>query len=65
MEITTDGRPHGQVSLDDKAGFQSRDVRLHDVTSLTLVVTAAYPGQGGGHAVAIRELQFFELKTDH
>lgn len=63
MEITTDGKPHGQVSFDDKADFQHERVALRNVSSITLIVTAAYPGQGGGHALAIRELQFFEFKV--
>jgi hypothetical protein len=63
IQITTDGKPHGQVSFDDKADFQHARVSLHNVSSITLVVTAAYPGQGGHHAIAIRELQFFEFKV--
>jgi len=63
MQITTDGKAHGQVSFDDKADFQHKTVHLRNVSSITFVVTAAYPGQGGGHAIAIRELQFFSLQA--
>jgi len=63
MEITANGKAHGQVSFDDKADFQSKTVHLSNVTSITLVIAAVYPGQGSGHAVAIRELQFSELKV--
>lgn len=63
IQITTDGKPHGQVSFDDKADFQPKRVNLRNVSSITLVITAAYPGQGGGHAIAIRELQFFSFQV--
>jgi ribosomal protein L40E len=60
FDITIDGKPSGQISFDDKADFQVKGVNLKNVTSLTFVVTAAYPGQDKGHALAIRELQFFK-----
>lgn len=60
--LTVSGRSAGQVGFDDTADFQHRSVRLHDVSSVTLVITAAYPGQAG-RALAIRELQFFTLQA--
>jgi hypothetical protein len=62
MQITADGKPQGQLSFDDKPDFQAKGVKLRNVTSITLVITAAYPGQKA-HMVAIRELQFFSLKV--
>jgi len=46
------------VAFDDKADFQAKKVHLRNVTSITLVITATYQGQGKGTAVAIREVQF-------
>ncbi|HEY3713810.1 MAG TPA: zinc-ribbon domain-containing protein [Jatrophihabitantaceae bacterium] len=63
MEITTDGKPSGRVAFDDKADFQTKKVHLRNVTSITLVITAAYQGQGKGKAVAIREVQFSAFQT--
>ncbi len=59
VNVTADGKPGGQISFTDKADFQNSSVTLRQVRSVTLVVTASYPGQKG-HAVAIRELQFFQ-----
>ncbi|CAN5548340.1 zinc ribbon domain-containing protein [soil metagenome] len=62
ITVTADGKPAGQISFEDKADFQNAALALRGVTTVTFVVTASYPGQAG-HAVAVRELQFFELQS--
>lgn len=61
LTITADGKPVGSVTVKDQADFQTAKITMRHVTTVTVVVTAAFPGQAG-KALAIRELQFFELE---
>lgn len=55
------GRPEF-ITFTDQSGFETQTVALHDVTSVTLTITSEYDGQQG-QSVAIRELQFSELRV--
>jgi len=58
IEVSATGAARFDISFDDVAGFQNRAVNLHGVTTITLLFKDVYPGQKG-HAVAVREVQFF------
>lgn len=60
LTVTADGKPAGQITVKDKADFQTAKIKLRGVTRLTVVITSSFPGQKG-NAVALRELQFFQL----
>ncbi|MEV4555615.1 zinc ribbon domain-containing protein [Kitasatospora sp. NPDC049285] len=59
--IAAEGHPAVELTFDDAADFQTRGLNLHGVTTVTVTVEDVYPGQQG-HALAVRELQFFTLK---
>lgn len=61
LEVTVPGADPVRIGLDDTADFQQRPLRLRGVRTLTVRVVEVYPGQQG-HAVALREVQFFVSK---
>ncbi|HZP54868.1 NADase-type glycan-binding domain-containing protein [Actinocrinis sp.] len=58
LVVTAAGGSPETLSFDDSADFQSRGATLRHVTSVTITVKDAYPGQKQ-HDLAIRDLEFF------
>ncbi|MBS2964005.1 zinc ribbon domain-containing protein [Actinocrinis puniceicyclus] len=58
LVVTAAGAAPVTLSFDDSADFQSRGTALRQVTTVTITVKDAYPGQKQ-HALAIRDLEFF------
>ncbi|MGH6655749.1 MAG: NADase-type glycan-binding domain-containing protein [Actinocrinis sp.] len=58
LVVTVQGASPVEVSLDDSSDFQSRAATLRHVTTVTITVKDAYPGQKH-HDLAIRDLEFF------
>jgi hypothetical protein len=62
VTVSAAGLPDTLLSFDDSADFQNRPLTLRHVTSVTITVTVAYPGQKQ-HDLAIRDLEFFVKST--
>jgi len=58
LVVTAAGGSPETLSFDDSADFQSRGATLRQVTTVTITVKDAYPGQKQ-HDLAIRDLEFF------
>jgi len=58
VTVSAAGLPDTLLSFDDSADFQNRPLTLRHVTSVTITITVAYPGQKQ-HDLAIRDLEFF------
>lgn len=58
LVVTAAGASPETLSFDDSADFQSRGATLRQVTTVTITVKDAYPGQKQ-HDLAIRDLEFF------
>jgi F5/8 type C domain-containing protein len=61
MTVTVNGQSGAQIGFNDIGTFQNTSVKLRDVSSVTFVIVASYPGQSG-HAIAITELEFDQLQ---
>jgi hypothetical protein len=62
VTVSAAGVPDTTLTFDDSADFQSRPLTLRHVSSVTITVTVAYPGQKQ-HDLAIRDLEFFVKST--
>ena len=58
LVVTAAGAQPVTLSFDDSADFQNRAATLRHVTSVTITVKDAYPGQKE-HDLAVRDLEFF------
>jgi hypothetical protein len=58
LVVAAPGSPDATLSFDDTADFQSRALTLRHVSSVTITVKDAYPGQKQ-HDLAVRDLEFF------
>ncbi len=58
LRVTAPGASPLELSFDDSADFQNRPATLRHVTTVTITVKDAYPGQKH-HDLAIRDLEFF------
>lgn len=58
LVVSAVGTPAVTLAFDDSADFQSRAATLRHVTTVTITVKDAYPGQKQ-HDLAIRDLEFF------
>ena len=58
LTVAATGAPDATLGFEDSADFQNRPITLRHVTTVTITVKDAYPGQKK-HDLAVRDLEFF------